>query len=160
MKKKTILVLLILIMFASSFSASCQKPGISGEWKINKEKTVFGDSQLFLSRVSIVLKSDSLLTKRVYENINGEEYSFEENLSLNSKECNIVVYDMPRTTKALKSNTDESFIIESVTIINGENYSSKETWKVDSEAKILTIDFINKMSGVETIGKSYFSKVN
>lgn len=163
MKPKTFFILIILLIITSSVPAPGQNADFSGEWKLNKEKTVLTDNQLFLSKVSIKLRSDSLLTIRVYENGNGEEYPFVENLSLDEKECKIFIYDMPRTTRASRSNTDGSLIIESTTTFNtnnGEqNLISKETWKVDNEGNTLTIDFTSKISGNETAGINYYNKV-
>ena len=163
MKTKATFLFLILFAITFSFSALGQRANFSGEWKLNKEKTVLADNQLFLSRVTIQLKSDSLLSTRVYENANGEEYPFEENLSLDGKECKIVIFDMPRTTKASRSDTDGSLIIESTTTFNGnngeENLTAKETWKVDDEGETLTIGFTNKMSGSETVGTNYYNKI-
>ena len=163
MKTKTFFILFVLLIITSYFPAIGQKADFSGEWKLNKEKTVLPDNQIFLSGVSVKLKSDSLLTTRVYENTNGQEYPFEENLSLDGKECKIVIYDMPRTTRASRSNTDRSLRIESTTTFYGnngeENMTSKETWKVDNEGNTLSIDFINKISGNETTGTNYYNKV-
>ncbi len=70
---------------------------------------------------------------------------------------------MPRTTKASRSNTDGSLVIESVTTFYGnngeENMTANETWKVDAEGKILTVEFTNKMSGNETVGTNIYDKV-
>ncbi|MBE3084653.1 MAG: hypothetical protein IMZ64_00365 [Bacteroidetes bacterium] len=163
MKTKATFLFLILFAITFSFSALGQRANFSGEWKLNKEKTVLADNQLFLSRVTIQLKSDSLLTIRIYENANGEEYPFEENLFLDGKEYKIVIFDMPRTTKASRSDTDGSLIIESTTTFNGnngeENLTAKETWKVDDEGETLTIGFTNKMSGGETVGTNYYNKI-
>ncbi len=163
MKTSTILIFLILLNITSFLSAFGQKPGFAGEWTLDKEKTVLANNQLFLSKVSINLKSDSLLTTRVYENANGEEYGFVENLSLDGKESKIVIYEMPRTSKASWSDTDGSLIIESITTFTGnngeENLTAKETWKVDNDGKTLIIDFTNKISGTESAGKNYYNKV-
>jgi len=163
MKTSAILIFLILLNITSFLSASGQKPGFAGEWTLDKEKTVLANNQLFLSKVSIQLKSDSLLTTRVYENGNGEQYPFVENLSLDGKESKIVIYDMPRTSKASWSNTDGSLIIESITTFNGnngeENMTAKETWKVDNDGKTLIIAFTNKMAGTESAGINYYNKV-
>ena len=163
MKQKATIILLFLITITYSFSAFGRGASLSGEWKLDKEKTVLADNQLFLSRVTINLKSDSLLTTRVYENANGEEYPFDENLSLDGKECKIFIYDMPRTSKASRSGADGSIIIESTTTFSGdngtENHTAKETWKVDNEGKTLTIVFTNKMSTGETTGTNYYNKV-
>jgi len=162
MKTKTIFFSLFLLIIASLIPSIGQNVNFSGEWKLNREKTVLADNQLFLSGVKIQLKSDSLLTTRIYENGNGEEYTFDENLALDGTENKIVIYDMPRTSKVSKSETDGSLIIESTTTFNGEygteDFVAKETWKVDGEGKLLTIDFTNKMSGNETIGTNFYNK--
>jgi len=48
---------------------------------------------------------------------------------------------------------DKSLMIASTTTFNGNNgpedMTAKETWKVDSEGKMLTLEFTNKMSGNE-----------
>lgn len=162
MKKKPVFIFLILLIISSSFSAIGQKNDFSGTWKLNKEKTVLADSRIFLSKITIVLKSDSLFTTRVYENENGEEYPFDENLTLNGKDCKIFIFDMPRSTKASKSD-DGSLIIESVTTFytdsGDENLISKEKWNVDADGKTLTIGFTNKMSSGEATGINYYTKV-
>jgi hypothetical protein len=163
MKTKKILIALSMLFFLPALTIYSQKSDFSGEWKLNKEKSVLADNQLFLSGITIQLRSDSLLTTRVYENGNGEQYPFQENISLDGKDCKIVIFDMPRTSTATVSNADKSIMIASTTTINGDNgpvdMNAKETWKVDSEGKMLTLDFTNKMSENETIGKYYYDKV-
>jgi hypothetical protein len=163
MKTKTLFLILILFIFSFSYSASGQGTNFSGKWELNKEKTVLADNQLFLSGITIQLKSDSLLTTRTYQNSNGEEYPFDENLSLDGKECKFTIYDMPRTSKVTKSDADTSLVIESTTTFNGQNGEedmvAKETWKVDTEGNTLTLNFTNKMSGTETTGINYYNKV-
>jgi len=162
MKTKTTFLFLIVLIISSAFSASGQKLNFSGAWKLDKAKTVLADSRLFLSKITIQMKSDTLLTTRTYENENGEEYPFDENLSLNGKDCKIFIYDMPRTTKASLA-ADGSIVVESLTTFytdNGdENLTAKETWKVDAEGKTLTIAFTNKMSAGESSGTNYYTKV-
>ena len=163
MKTKSILIAFTLLFFLSSLTIYAQKADFSGEWKLNKEKTVLADNQLFLSGITIQIKKDSLLTTRVYENGNGEEYPFEENISLDGKDCKIVIFDMPRTSKATRSDTDGSIMIASTTTFSGNNGQedmiAKETWKIDKEGKTLTLEFTNKMSGNETTGTYYYNKV-
>ena len=163
MKTKSFLSLLALLFFATSFTAIAQDSAFSGSWQLDKEKTVLADDQLFLSKMDIKLKNDTLFTTRVYENSYGEQYPFEEKLSLDGKECKIVIYDMPRTSKASKSVNDGAIIIESVTTFYGNNgeedLDAKETWKVSADSKILSLDFTNKMSGNETTGKNFYTKI-
>ena len=163
MKTKSILIISILLILVSSFSAYSQIVNFSGEWILNKEKTVLADNQLFLSKITIQVKGDSLLTNRLYENSAGEEYPFDENLSPDGKESKISIYEMPRTSKATKVDGDGTIIIESKTIFNGQNgedtLEAKETWKVDNTGNVLTLVFNNKMSGTETPGTNYYDKV-
>ena len=81
MKTKTITVLVILLVFLTSLTVSAQKPDFTGEWKLNREKTALTDNSLFLSGITIKIKADTLFTSRVYENSNGEQYPFDENLT-------------------------------------------------------------------------------
>jgi hypothetical protein len=163
MKTKTIFLFLILFTFTYSFTAVGQGTNFSGVWKLNKEKTVLADDRLFLSEIKIQLKNDSLFTTRIYQNSNGEEYPFDENLSLDGKESKITIYEMPRTSSALKSEPDGSLIVLSTTTFNGQNGEedliTKETWKVDNEGNTLTIDFTNMMSGNEIKGTNFYNKV-
>jgi hypothetical protein len=162
MKTKTIITTFSLLIILSSH-AFAQKPDFSGEWKLDKEKTVLADNPLFLLKITIQQKTDSLLTTRVYENGNGEEYPFDENLSLDSKDCKIVIFEMPRTSRASRSATDGSITIESATTFNGNNgeedMKAKELWKVDQAGQVLTLEFTNAMSGNETTGTNYYTKV-
>ena len=163
MKTKTIFIALSILFFLSASTIYAQKADLSGEWKLNKEKTVLADNQIFLTGITIQLKSDSLLTTRLYENGNGEQYPFDENLSLDGKDCKIYVYDMPRTTKVSRSNSDGSILFESSTIFQGYNgsdtLSAKETFRIDNEGKILTMNFTNKSSAGEITGTNYYDKV-
>jgi hypothetical protein len=163
MRIKETLAIVILLFILPSFSSFAQKPGLTGEWKLNTEKTVLADNQLFLSGIKVMQKNDSLLITRTYQNSNGDEYPFDENLSLDGKESKITIYDMPRTSKATKSADDGSILIESTTTFSGqngdENLISKESWNVDSEGKLLTINFTNKMSNGTVTGTNFYNKV-
>jgi hypothetical protein len=162
MKTKNITSLLFLLIFLPAFTAFAQKTDFSGEWKINKEKTVIPSDQLYLSKITIQLRNDSLLTTRVYENGYGEEYPFEENLTLDNKECKIVIFEMPRTSTATYSDTDGTIKIASTTTFNGnsgpEDMVAKESWKFDKEGQTLSLEFVNAMSGNEVTGTYYYTK--
>jgi hypothetical protein len=160
MKKQTIFVSLLLLLLVCVFNASAQNADITGEWKINREKSVITDNQLLLSKITFQLKSDSLFTTRVYESGDGQEYPFDEKISLDGKENKLVIYDMPRTSTATNSNG--SYVIASTTTFNGNNGAedmvAKETWKLDNDGKFLTLDFTNTMSGNETTGTYFYEK--
>jgi len=78
-----------MLFFLSGLTIHAQKSDFSGEWKLNKEKSVLADNQLFLSGITIQLRSDSMLTARVYENGNGEQYPFQEIFPWMARDCKI-----------------------------------------------------------------------
>ncbi len=160
MKTRLILIATALIFIVSSLAVSAQNGNFSGEWKLNTQKTVLPSDQLYLLKVTVKQEGNNLLTTRVYSNSNGEEYPFEENLTLDGKECKITIYDMPRVSKATKA-ADGSLALESVTTFNAngslENLVANEVWKLDKET--LTIDVTNKMMGNEIKGVTYYDKV-
>lgn len=163
MKTKTIFSILLILVLIPAFRVSAQKDNFSGDWKLNKEKSALSDAQLFLSKITIQLKSDTLFTTRTYENSNGEEYPFDEKLSLDGKDCKIVVFNMPRTSKATLSDADKSIKINSATTFSGNNGEedmlADETWTVENDGQFLTLSFTNKMSGNDMTGKYYFERV-
>lgn len=163
MKTKKASFFLIFLFLISSFSAKAQNASFTGEWTLNKEKTILVDNQLFLRKIKIELINDSILMTRTYQNSNGEDYPFDENLSLDGKESKIIIYDMPRTSNAKKSATNGTILIESKTTFNNNNVEdnmiAKETWKVDNEGNMLAIEFTNKTKGGETSGVHYYNKV-
>jgi hypothetical protein len=163
MKTKILGISGILLMVMSTINVMGQSGSFSGDWKLNKSKSMIQNSQLFLSRINVIQKSDSLLTTRVYENEYGEEYPFKENLSLNGKECKIVIYDMPRKSIASFSASERSIHIESTTTFYGNNgtddLKSKETWKTENGGKTLSILFTTTYSGGTLNGTHYFDRI-
>jgi len=163
MKTKTTFCLMIFMIFISASPIRSQTSPFSGDWKLNREKTNLQGSQLFLSKIKAELKSDSLLTTRTYENGNGEEYPFVENLSLDGKDSKIIIYEMPRTSKASFSQGDGTINLESTTVFTGnngeDNFKAKETWKIEDGGNILSIAFTASSSAGSTTGTQYFDKV-
>ena len=163
METKNFKLIFTLLLVIITFSLQAEEPRFTGEWNLNKEKTVLQGSQLFLSKLTIKVKGDSLLTNRTYENADGQEYPFEENLSLDGKESKIFIYNMPRTTKASRSDSDGTLILDSNTTFNRDGQdvvmNSKETWKLEPDAKQLTISVTTKMAGTEFPGILYLDRV-
>ena len=163
MKTKTLVVFSVVFFFISFKPAMGQSQLFSGEWKLNKEKSTTQNDQLFLSKMTILQKNDSLFTNRVYENGNGESYPFKENLSLNGAESKISIYDMPRKAKASLSENNKSIEFESITTFYGnggaDDLKTKETWSVENEGKTLKMGYSTSYSGGTSDGTLYFDKV-
>jgi hypothetical protein len=162
MKIKMFFSLLASLIIAVSVMAGDGKTGYTGNWKIDKVKSSASNSSLLLSEISFTVKNDSLLTMRTYESSNGESYVFNENLTLDSKEYNIVIYEMPRKAKAQWSEKGSSLLIESTTIFtNGsgeQNVTSTEIWTLSESGNQLTYDFVTKTSEGSVKGTLYFNK--
>ena len=52
------------------------------------------------------ISGDSIFTERYYDIGDGQTYPFTENLTLDGKEHDITVYDMPRKTTAIWSEDE------------------------------------------------------
>jgi hypothetical protein len=156
MKIRNLIASVLFLLVLAPLSG--QSP-FNGEWKIDTKKSAVPTDQLCLSKINIQVKSDSILTTRVYQSPDGQEFPFQENMSLDGWETKLVIYDMPRVTKALKGGNG-SIIIQSKTTFNGnggeDNLTANETWKVDGNT--LVLDMINQMSGQEFKGTFYYNK--
>jgi hypothetical protein len=161
--KKTVSIIfasLLVIMFPAFLSG--QKADFTGTWKLDMSKIPVTGNFPVLIKITISIKGDSLLTERFYNTGDGQEYPFNENLTLDGKENTITVYDMPRKSKATWKEKDIVLIHEATTTANGSDgpvdFKSTETWTVDSVNNILTISFSNYSREVESTGAFIFNK--
>lgn len=159
MKKILFTGLVLLMSIAISYKSSAQKPDFNGNWKLDAAKSTLPEYTPVLTRITVSVKGDSLLTVRYYDTGDGQEYPFNENVTLDGKEYSITIYDMPRKTKATASAEDGSFTVESTTSTQGGDFVSKETWKTDPSNKVLTISFKNIMEGNEGTGLFTLNKI-
>jgi len=83
----------------SAYNLSAQKADFNGNWKLDMTKSTLPEYTPILIRIEVRISGDSLLTERFYNTGDGQEYPFNENLTLDSKEHNITIYDMPRKSK-------------------------------------------------------------
>ena len=100
MKRITRLFLLMVVFIPLTFSASGQRDGFSGTWRIDRAKSVIPDYTPVLTQVTVKLSADSINTKRFYDIGDGQEYPFDEKLPLNGTNVSITIYDMPRKANA------------------------------------------------------------
>lgn len=144
-------VLAAVFTMGFTFELSAQKTGFNGKWKYDPGKSIVPEYTPVLTRIEVTVKGDSLLTERYYDTGDGQEYPFTENLTLDGKEYKIIIYEMPRKSKATWSEAEGAIIVESVTTTNDysgpQDFISKETWKADPKNKTLVISFKNVMAG-------------
>ena len=161
MFKKMSIPVISFFLFSIMAFAYSGNVNFSGEWKLDKEKTELSESPLFLSKIKITQKEDSVLTTRTYTNQYGEQYPFDEEITVDGEEREIVIYEMKRRTAALWSEDGKGLLISSKTKYYGdsgeEEFSVEETWSLVEKGTILSIDYTtNSVYGTNT--GTYFYK--
>ena len=154
----------LALTILSSFIASAQKGDFNGSWRLDPAKSTLAEYTPILTRIDIRIIGDSLLTERYYDTGDGQQYPFTENLTLEGKEHSITIYEMPRKTKAVWSESDGTLVVESVTTFMGDmgtqDFVSRESWKADKTKNSFTISYKNKMGSAESEGALVLNKVN
>lgn len=144
MIKRTIIA--ILLVFCLAISLFAKKPvDFSGSWELDRAASKLGDAQLWLQEIKVTQSKDSLLTHRTYRNENWEEYPFTENLTLDGKEHEITIYDMPRKTSANVSEDKKNLVIKSQITFWGDNgevtIPMTEKWALTEKGKTLSMEY-------------------
>ncbi|MCD6566991.1 MAG: hypothetical protein J7K53_13720 [Bacteroidales bacterium] len=163
MFKKNLLLTAIFLMLSVSLFAGKKKVNFSGKWVLDKEKTEIAENSIFLTEISIKHVGDSLFTIRSYESdYDGGVYPFDEDLTLDGKEYEIYIYDMPRTASAKWSDKGKSIIINSKVTFYGDqgdvDMIAEETFTLEKKGTLLIINSKNKTGEEETEGILYFNK--
>lgn len=162
MKRKILLVTLIATFILSISPVSGQTNDLTGKWKIDRTKSSISEYYPTLVRLDIQFRDNTVFTERVYDTGDGQEYPFTENIPLDGKPYSLVIYDMPRKSKAVWLNKEGILNIESTTTFNGSNgtedFVSNETWKLDKDKNTLSVSFTNKTSAGESSGSFVYTK--
>ena len=115
MPKKLSIPVLFLFLLSFTSIGPRGKVNFSGEWKLDREKTDLSDSPLYLSKIKISQEKDIMQTTRTYSNQNGEQYPFDEEITVDGEEREIAIYEMKRRTSAEWSEDGKNLIIKSKT---------------------------------------------
>jgi hypothetical protein len=162
MKKIITSAILSVLVLLFSNSVTGQKSDFNGTWKLDKSKIPVTGNFPVLTKININIKGDSLITERFYNTGDGQEYPFNENLTLDGKEHMMTVYEMPRKSMANWKEKDVILVHQATTTANGSNgpvdFKSVETWTVDTANNILTISFRNTSYDGELTGAFIFNK--
>jgi hypothetical protein len=104
------------------------------------------------------------MTTRTYESENGEQYPFDENLSLDGKEYKIYIYDMPRTCTVKWSENKNNLLLNSTVTFYGDSgemtVENKETWSIKENGTILLIEYTSSSARGERSGSLFFTKTS
>jgi hypothetical protein len=160
MKKTVFIIFSMAFAMIISIQSSAQKADFNGSWKLDMTKSTLPEYTPVLLQIDVQIKGDSLLTERHYDTGDGQVYPFTENLTLDGKEYNITIYEMPRKSKASWAEPNGSVVVESTTTTNGSgDFLSKEEWKANVADKTLIISFKNNIEGQESTGLFLLNKV-
>jgi len=137
MNKLTLLSLTIAVGFLSNGPAQAA-PNLSGEWKLNAAKSVYGPfpaPQLMIRRVK---HSEPALSMSTYQKGAQGELNSELNYTTDGKPCVNKVRG-GESRGAAKWDGDK-LVIESSQEVQGATLKSRETWSLSADGKSLTID--------------------
>lgn len=163
MYKKNFLLTAILLILSVSLLSGKKKGDFSGDWVLDKEKTELTQGDIYLYKISLKQVEDSLFTTRTYINdYDGGYYPFDENFTLDGKEYEIYIYNMPRTASAKWSDNKKNIIINSTTTFYGNagevDMINEETLSLEEKGALLIINFTTKAGEEESEGTLYFRK--
>jgi len=95
-------------------------------------------------------------------NQNGEQYPFDEVITVDGEEREIMIYEMKRRTSARWSEDSKSLLINSITKYYGdsgeEEFSIKETVSLNDKGTILSIAYTTNSVYGENTGTYFYSK--
>ena len=160
MIKKISIPVLSLFLFSISASAFSGNVNFSGEWILDKEKTELTESPLYLSKIKISQEENGMQTTRTYTNQYGEQYPFDEEITVEGEEKEIVIYEMKRRTSARWSEDGKSLIINSITKYWGdsgeEEFIIEERLSLDKTGKILSIEYASDSVWGKDTGTNFY----
>ena len=161
MAKKCYIPFILIILIVSTTFAKPKSTNFSGMWTLDTDKTININTNLTLIKINITQTKDSLLTSRTYQNDEGENYPFDENLTLDGKEHHIVIYDFPRKASAKWAKDGKSLAVESTTTYDTDTGTAdlviKETWTLSKDGA-LAIDFHTSTPEREEQGRNVYKK--
>jgi len=114
----------------------------SGEWIINEEKSDFGiwGASSLPYKMKVVQNLDTLNVQRTVLLEYADDRITEERLTLDGKECKSEFSNLPRVTTAQFREGGDTLVIHSK-ITMGQTFEivSKETWTIQEQGAILSI---------------------
>ena len=161
MKRAGLSMLVLLCLFVSIGLAQ-NATDFSGSWTIDKEKTELSQVGLYLSKIEVTQKGDTLIAKRTYVKRDGEHYPFTERLTLDGNEVKMEIYDMPRTSSAKLSEDKTSLNVVSTVTYYGDygatDIQITEKWSME-EVNMLQIHSTSKTDEGERELAAFYKKL-
>lgn len=139
---KRISVFLLITVFAVSAFA---KVNFSGDWKFNEGKSKLDQmgAAFIQTKMTITQGENELTISRTTPSFDGSEMVMEEKLTLDGKECRSEIWNSPRVSKAVWSESGDALVITSTITFERDGQSSviniTEEWRLSEDGKALSI---------------------
>ena len=137
----------------------------SGEWTLNKEKSVLGEfgENIAPKKITINSMDNSVYIERLSPTFNGEEYTTKETLTFDEKEVEIpLLGSNKKKSKAKWSADGQSLLISSLINweFNGQATEIKvdETWKLTPDGQLSLESVSNSSFGTLELKMIYAKK--
>jgi hypothetical protein len=137
-----------------SAAAIIHAVNFSGEWTLNKEKSVFGEygENIAPRKITINSADNSITIERLSPTMSGEEYTIKETLTFDGKESSIVMFAANTKKSTAKWSEDgQSLLVNSIINfdIQGQMTEIKveEVWKLTPEGQLSLQSISNSTFG-------------
>jgi len=133
-----------ILFFLLSYHLSAQNQNFSGNWKLNKEKTNFGDYSENSAPVQLDVRQtkDSINISRTSVGKENDLSSYTEIMPFNERLVTNVIRNATRKTASIKWSSDNNSIIETGKYIDYSTksiYSVTEKWDLIDDGKTLVV---------------------
>jgi hypothetical protein len=115
----------------------------SGEWTLNKEKSVLGDfgENIAPKKITVNSTDNSVAIERLSPSMGGEDYTMKETLTFDGKQTESVMFGNNKKKSTAKWSADgQSMLVSSIINFdnNGEMMEIKqeEVWKLTPDGKL------------------------
>ena len=139
-------IVVFLFMVVEGF-ADEGKINFSGEWSFNEEKSELGEGRGRRRaglKLTVTQKGNDLTIERLSQGRSGEEFTSEEKLTLDGKECINTIRERPRTSVVKWADDGKSLTITTKMVFDrgGEEFeiNSTDIWSLKEDGKLLSID--------------------
>ncbi len=126
-----------VLLLAASLAANA-KPNLTGDWKLNTEKSDFGQMPPPNSMTQKITHEDPNLQIQVKQSSEMGDFDFEAKYTTDGKECTNTIRDNP-STSVVKWDGDE-LAFETKGKFGDNDFTMKDKWSLSEDGKVLTIN--------------------
>ena len=142
MKKISFLVAGAFVCLLSA-AAIIHAVNLSGEWNLNKEKSVFGEfgENIAPKKITINSTDNSITIERLSPSFEGGEYTTKEVLTFDGKESETVLFASNKKKSTAKWSTDgQSLLVSAIMNIDIQGQMTEikveEIWKLTPDGQL------------------------